>query len=29
MKEGWTLLKEYATEEYENGERTERVRIGG
>lgn len=27
--EGWTLLKEYATEEYENGERTERVRIGG
>lgn len=27
--EGWTLLKEYTIEEYENGERTERVRIGG
>ena len=27
--EGWTLLKEYPIEEYENGERSERVRIGG
>lgn len=27
--EGWTLLKEYTIEEYENGERIERVRIGG
>ena len=26
---GWTLLKEYPIEEYENGERSERVRIGG
>ena len=27
--EGWTMLKEYPIEEYENGERSERVRIGG